>query len=140
MSALEESYSLTPSEIRLVTVADREGDLYEFLDRAQDLEAEYAEAVDWLLLTNVAISTWGEATERISWYGVRPGIESWHKVSSDDFSPIVDCTDDLCALVESVGNGHPCHVAAANLNNVDPLHGFLLLFAPVDRVSGAGAD
>lgn len=168
LSALEESQSLTPSEIRLVTVADREADLYEFLDRAQDLEAEYVvrathdrkvagavgqlwahmaglpiagsvtvtlparpkrperqadlevrvgqvvlqppqrpaddpgiwmeplavwalwlhepaapagtDAVDWLLLTNVAITTWAEATERISWYGVRPGIESWHKI------------------------------------------------------------
>lgn len=39
-----------------------------------------AEAVDWLLLTNVAVTNWAEATERISWYGVRPGIESWHKI------------------------------------------------------------
>ena len=168
LSALEESISLTPSEIRLVTIADREADLYEFLDRAHDLEAEYvvrathdrkvagavgqlwahmaaqrvagtvtvtlaarpkrperqaelevrvgqvvlqppqrgaddpgiwleplavwalwlhepappagAEAVDWLLLTNVAVHTWAEVTERIGWYGVRPGIESWHKI------------------------------------------------------------
>jgi Transposase DNA-binding/Transposase Tn5 dimerisation domain len=168
LSALEEAISLTPSEIRLVTIADREADLYEFLDRANDLEAEYvvrathdrrvagavgqlwahiatqtlagtvtvtlaarpkrpqrtadlevrvgqvvlqppvrpaddpgiwleplqvwaiwlheatppagAEAVDWLLLTNVAVTTWADTTERISWYGVRPGIESWHKI------------------------------------------------------------
>jgi hypothetical protein len=168
LNALEESSSLPPSEIRLVTIADREADLYEFLDRAHDLEAESvvrathdrkvagavgqlwahmasharagtvtvtlaarpqrperqadlevrvaqgvlqppqrpaddpgiwlepravwalwlhepappagAEAVDWLLLTTVAITTWAEATERIGWYGVRPGIESWHKI------------------------------------------------------------
>ena len=168
LSALEESISLTPSEVRLITIADREADLYEFLDLAHDLEAEYvvrathdrkvagaigqlwahmatqavagtvtvtlaarpkrperqavlevraaqvvlqppvrsaddpgiwleplplwalwlhegasptgAEAVDWLLLTNVAVTSWADATERINWYGVRPGIESWHKI------------------------------------------------------------
>lgn len=168
LNALEESQSVTPSEIRLVTIADREADLYEFLDRAHELEAEYvirathdrkvvgeigplwahmaslpvagsitvtlparpkrpartadlqvrsgqvtlqppsrpaddpgvwfepltiwaiwlheptpptgAEPVDWLLLTNVAVTTWDEVTERIAWYGSRPGIESWHKI------------------------------------------------------------
>jgi hypothetical protein len=168
LSALEESQALTPSEIRLITIADREADLYEFLDRAHDRAAEYvirathdrkvasevgvlwahmatlpvagavtvtlparpkrpartadlqvrggqvtlqppsrpaddpgvwfepltiwaiwlheptppsgAEPVDWLLLTNVAVTTWDEMTERIAWYGVRPGIESWHKI------------------------------------------------------------
>jgi Transposase Tn5 dimerisation domain len=159
---------LTPSEIRLITIADREADLYEFLDLAHELEAEYVvrashdrkvagavgqlwahmatqtvagtvtvtlaarpkrperqaelevrvgqvvlqpplrpaddpgiwlepltvwalwlhevapgagmEAVDWLLLTNVGVTTWADTIERIGWYGVRPGIESWHKI------------------------------------------------------------
>jgi len=41
---------------------------------------EGVESLDWLLLTNVAIATWLDATERIGYSCVRPGIESWHKI------------------------------------------------------------
>ena len=32
---------MTPSEMRLVTIADREADIFEFLAEADELEAEY---------------------------------------------------------------------------------------------------
>ena len=171
---------MTPSEIRLVTIADREADIFEFLAEADELEAEYViraaqdrrlsgevgllwahmakqeivgtvtvevaarpgkparkadllvrvvfvtlqppqrpaddegvwlsplqvwaiwlhedappegvEPLDWLLLTNVAIETWQHATERIGWYCVRPGIESWHKILKSG------CTVEDCRL------------------------------------------
>jgi transposase Tn5 family protein len=168
LTALRGSVTMTPSDIRLITVADREADIFEFLAEAEDLQAEYViraaqdrglkgevellwaymtrqavigsvtvevprrgnrpartaelsvrvahvtlqppqrsaddpgvwleplevwalwlhedrppegvEALDWLLLTNVAIETWQDATERIGWYCLRPLIESWHKI------------------------------------------------------------
>jgi hypothetical protein len=41
LTALRESVTLTPSEIRLVTIADREADIFEFLTEADELDAEY---------------------------------------------------------------------------------------------------
>jgi hypothetical protein len=41
LSALRETVTMTPSEIRLLTIADREADLFEFLAEAADLDAEY---------------------------------------------------------------------------------------------------
>jgi hypothetical protein len=41
LSALRERVSMTPSEVRLVTIADREADIFEFLAEAGELEAEY---------------------------------------------------------------------------------------------------
>jgi hypothetical protein len=38
------------------------------------------EAVEWLLLTSVPISSTDEALERLEWYAARWGIEVWHKV------------------------------------------------------------
>lgn len=38
------------------------------------------EAVEWLLLTTVPISSTEDALERLSWYACRWGIEVWHKV------------------------------------------------------------
>jgi hypothetical protein len=38
---LRESLTLTPSEARLITIADREADIFEFLAEAAELEAEY---------------------------------------------------------------------------------------------------
>jgi hypothetical protein len=32
---------MTPSEIRLLTIADREADIFEFLAESADLDAEY---------------------------------------------------------------------------------------------------
>ena len=178
LSALRESVSMTPSEVRLVTIADREADIFEFLAEADELEAEYViraaqdrrlsgeaellwahmatqavvgtvtvevaargakparradllvrvahitlqpprreaddpgiwleplpvwaiwlheerppegvESLDWLLLTNVAIATWLDATERIGYSCVRPGIESWHKILKSGCS-VEDC-------------------------------------------------
>jgi hypothetical protein len=37
-------------------------------------------AVEWLLLTTVAVTTTAEALERLAWYACRWGIEVWHKV------------------------------------------------------------
>jgi hypothetical protein len=41
LTALRERVSITPSEIRLVTIADREADSFEFLAEADELQAEY---------------------------------------------------------------------------------------------------
>lgn len=38
------------------------------------------EPLEWLLLTTWAARTVDEAVERVEWYGVRFGIEVWHKV------------------------------------------------------------
>src|SRR6266545_1603014 len=38
------------------------------------------EAVEWLLLTTVPISSTTEALSRLEWYAARWGIEVWHKV------------------------------------------------------------
>jgi phosphoenolpyruvate carboxylase len=41
LTALRETITMTPSEIRLVTIADREADIFEFLAEADELHAEY---------------------------------------------------------------------------------------------------
>lgn len=180
LTALRETVSMTPAEIRLVTIADREADIFEFLAEADELQAEYViraaqdrrvggevgllwahmakqevvgtvtvevaarggktarqaelrvrvahltlqppqrpaddagiwleplqvwalwlhedtppegvEPLDWLLLTNVAIQTWQDATERIGWYCLRSLIESWHKILKSG------CTIEDCRL------------------------------------------
>lgn len=38
-----------------------------------------AEPLEWVLLTNVPVTTWAEAEERIAWYQRRPIIEEFHK-------------------------------------------------------------
>ena len=38
------------------------------------------EPLEWLLLTTEAVPTVETAVERVEWYGVRFGIEVWHKV------------------------------------------------------------
>ena len=38
------------------------------------------DAVEWLLLTSVPITTTDDALERLAWYACRWGIEVWHKV------------------------------------------------------------
>jgi hypothetical protein len=46
----------------------------------EEATPEGVEPLDWLLLTNVSIQTWQDATERIGWYCLRPLIELWHKI------------------------------------------------------------
>ncbi len=41
LDALRETVSMTPSEIRLITIADRESDIFEFLTEAAELDSEY---------------------------------------------------------------------------------------------------
>jgi hypothetical protein len=48
-----------------------------------------------LLLTNVAIASWQDTTERIGWYCVRPGIEAWHKIVKSG------CTVEDCRLEDA---------------------------------------
>jgi hypothetical protein len=180
LDALDETVTLVPEAIRVVTIADREADIFEFLDRADQLAAEYviraaqdrsvrgdlgrlwahmaaqevagevtvtvaarpgqaertadlrvrvgqvtlqpplrpaddpgvwleplniwaiwlhedtpppkATPIEWLLLTNVAVSTWQDVTERIGWYCVRPQIEQFHKILKSG------CTVEDCRL------------------------------------------
>jgi hypothetical protein len=183
LAALQDTATLVPTETRTVTIADREADIFEFLDTADHLGAEYViraaqdrrvagemgslwahmasqalngtlsvrvaarpgqaertadlevragqvtlqppyrpasdpgvwlepltvwaiwlheaappaqtPAVEWLLLTNVALQTWADVTERIGWYCVRPGIESFHKVLKSG------CTVEDCRLEDA---------------------------------------
>jgi hypothetical protein len=37
------------------------------------------EAIDWLLLTNVAVGSLGDAWERVAWYACRMAVEEYHK-------------------------------------------------------------
>src|SRR5215213_1013363 len=180
LDALNETVTLVPEEIRVVTIADREADIFEFLDRADQLAAEYViraaqdrrvsgelgrlwahmagqavagevtgtvaarpgqaertaalrvrlgpvtlqppvrpaddpgvwleplaiwalwlhedsppatvPPIEWLLLTNVEVQTWQDATERIAWYCVRPQIEQFHKILKSG------CTVEDCRL------------------------------------------
>jgi hypothetical protein len=180
LDALHETVTLVPEEIRLVTIADREADIFEFLDQADQLAAEYviraaqdrsvagelgrlwahmavhpiagnvtvrvaaregpaertaelrvrvgqvtlqpplrpaddpgvwleplivwaiwlheetpparATPIEWLLLTNIPVQTWQDATERIAWYCVRPQIEQFHKLLKSG------CTVEDCRL------------------------------------------
>jgi Transposase DNA-binding/Transposase Tn5 dimerisation domain len=180
LQALHETVTLVPEEIRLVTIADREADIFEFLDHADQLAASSvilaaqdrrvggelarlwmhmaaqevvgnvtvtvaaragqaertadlrvrvgqvtlqpplrpaddpgvwlepltiwaiwlhedtppatATPIEWLLLTNVAVQTWQDATERIAWYCVRPQIEQFHKILKSG------CTVEDCRL------------------------------------------
>ncbi|MGH8195002.1 MAG: IS4 family transposase [Woeseiaceae bacterium] len=39
-----------------------------------------AEAISWVLLTNLPVPDFDSAAEKIRWYGQRFGIETWHKV------------------------------------------------------------
>ena len=38
------------------------------------------EAIEWLLLSTVAVATVDDAVERVAWYAGRWGIEVWHKI------------------------------------------------------------
>jgi hypothetical protein len=183
LAALRETVTMTPNEIRLLTIADREADIFEFLTEAAELDASSViraaqdrcvvgevgrlwahmatqdvvgevtvevaarpgksarraelrvrvaqvtlqpplraaddagiwlepltvwaiwlhedtapakvEPIDWLLLTNVAIASWQDTTERIGWYCVRPGIEAWHKIVKSG------CTVEDCRLEDA---------------------------------------
>jgi hypothetical protein len=195
LSALRETVSMLPSEIRLVTIADREADIFEFLAEADELEAEYViraaqdrrlkgqvgllwahmakqevvgtvmvevaaragraarqaelrvrvaqvtlqppqrgaddagvwlepltmwalwlheetapegiEPLDWLLLTNVPIASWQDATERIGWYCLRPLIESWHKILKSGCT-IEDCRLETAERLKTYLTLAPC--------------------------------
>jgi hypothetical protein len=56
------------------------------------LPPEKVEPIDWLLLSNVAIATWQDTTERIGYSCVRPGIERWHKIVKSG------CTVEGCCI------------------------------------------
>ncbi len=58
----------------------------------EETPPEGVEPLDWLLLTNVPIETWQDATERIGWYCLRPQTLSWHKILKSG------CTIENCRL------------------------------------------
>jgi hypothetical protein len=47
--------------------------------REVDPPAE-VEAIEWLLLTTVAVETVDDAIERVQWYSCRWSIEVWHRI------------------------------------------------------------
>jgi hypothetical protein len=50
------------------------------------------EAISWVLLTNLPVNDLAGATEKVAWYGMRWGIETWHKVLKSG------CTVEDCRL------------------------------------------
>jgi hypothetical protein len=50
------------------------------------------EAISWVLLTNLPVNDFEGATEKVEWYGMRWGIETWHKVLKSG------CTVEDCRL------------------------------------------
>jgi hypothetical protein len=42
--------------------------------------SEGSDAISWVLATNLPIKTFDNAVEKITWYGKRWGIETWHKI------------------------------------------------------------
>jgi hypothetical protein len=50
------------------------------------------EAISWVLLTNLPVNDFAGATEKVEWYGMRWGIETWHKVLKSG------CTVEDCRL------------------------------------------
>lgn len=49
-----------------------------------------AEAIDWLLLTNIPIKRIEQAREKIGWYTLRWRIETWHKIIKSGLK-VEDC-------------------------------------------------
>lgn len=45
-----------------------------------DYGAEVSEPLEWMLLTNIATSTFEQATERLEWYAGRWNIEVYHRI------------------------------------------------------------
>ena len=196
LKALEETEHIAPESVGMVTVGDREADLYEFLLRAEQLQADYliraannrrlkdeaiclweklskkrvageievdvsatdkqpsrrarlkvryakvelkppqrlkrlriegwksvwlwavlvkevcaakgVEPLEWMLLTNVAVNSFEQAVERVSWYRVRFHIEMYHKVLKSG-----------------------CRVEAARLMNVERIKKYVALMGIV---------
>lgn len=53
------------------------------------------EAISWVLLTNLPVRDFAGATEKVEWYGLRWGIETWHKVLKSG------CTVEDCRLEDA---------------------------------------
>jgi hypothetical protein len=56
---------------------------------------EGAEAISWVLLTNLSVNTFAQASEKVDWYAKRWGIETWHKVLKSG------CQVEDCLLEEA---------------------------------------
>lgn len=53
------------------------------------------EPISWVLLTNLPVSTFKQASQKIDWYAKRWGIETWHKVLKSG------CQVEDCMLEEA---------------------------------------
>ena len=69
---------------------------------------EGVEAVEWMLLTTVAVTSTEEALERLEWYACRWGIEVWHKILKSG-----------------------CKIEARQLDDLEKLKRLLILFSVV---------
>ena len=69
---------------------------------------EGVEAVEWMLLTTVAVTSTEEALERLEWYSCRWGIEIWHKILKSG-----------------------CRIEARQLDDLEKLKRLLVLFSVV---------
>jgi len=45
----------------------------------ENSEPEGQAAISWVLLTNLPVSDFDCAAEKVQWYAKRWGIETWHK-------------------------------------------------------------
>lgn len=53
------------------------------------------EAISWVLLTDLPVKDFDSASEKVEWYGLRWGIETWHKVLKSG------CKVEDCRLEEA---------------------------------------
>ena len=57
------------------------------------------ETISWVLLTNLPVKDFADATEKIAWYGIRWGIETWHKVIKSGCK-VEDCLLEKAARLQ----------------------------------------
>lgn len=60
-------------------------DLYGVIIIEQEPPANH-EALEWLLITNIAVTNVEEAIEKMTWYGLRWNVETFHKILKSDCS------------------------------------------------------
>lgn len=75
--------------------------------REIDYPADLKEPIDWMLLSSVDVSNYGEATEKLDWYGRRWNIEIFHRLLKsgcriEDRLLSTSCRLENCLAIDAV--------------------------------------